>query len=299
MPTAACCRTQPSPSRVKPPAPLSRSKPTLRAASPSADYARPIQHRSLRARLLSQSPRCAARCRPDDGHHRSADHRRRLPAGNRRGKRRRLRRRRAGADGCIARCHLRAHRDHPGLHSELHLAHRRLWRDRRDGARYLYDHGNGVGLGQSKTYFRGFPDGDYDIDFDGIPFYDTNTPTHHSWAFFPAQFLGGVDFDRSPGTASTIGPTPFGGSIHLLSRDLRLSRTSAPPSPAARSTLTSMTRSTTPAAFGPGHKFNLTIDVHHMQSHGYQTLNNQTATPARSRSSTSSPTRPSSPASPA
>ncbi len=80
--------------------------------------------------------------------------------------------------------------------------------------------GNGVGLGQSKTYFRGFPDGDYDIDFDGIPFYDTNSPTHHSWAFFPSQWLGGVDFDRSPGTASTIGPTPFGGSIHLLSRDV-------------------------------------------------------------------------------
>ena len=77
--------------------------------------------------------------------------------------------------------------------------------------------GNGPGLGQSKTYFRGFPDGDYDIDFDGIPFYDTNTPTHHSWAFFPSQWLGGIDFDRSPGTASTIGPTPFGGSIHLLS----------------------------------------------------------------------------------
>jgi len=40
--------------------------------------------------------------------------------------------------------------------------------------------GNGVGLGQSSTYFRGFPDGNYDIDFDGIPFYDTNTPSHHS-----------------------------------------------------------------------------------------------------------------------
>src|SRR6202044_971968 len=79
---------------------------------------------------------------------------------------------------------------------------------------------DGVGLGQSTTTFRGFPDGDFDIDFDGIPFYDTNTPTHHSWAFFPAQSLGGIDFDRSPGTASTIGPTPFGGSIHLLSRDL-------------------------------------------------------------------------------
>ena len=48
---------------------------------------------------------------------------------------------------------------------------------------------NGVGLGQSKTYFRGFPDGDYNIDFDGIPFYDTNTPSHHSWAFFPAQSI--------------------------------------------------------------------------------------------------------------
>ena len=56
--------------------------------------------------------------------------------------------------------------------------------------------GNGPGLGQSKTYFRGFPDGDYDIDFDGVPFYDTNTPTHHSWAFFPTQWIGGIDFDR-------------------------------------------------------------------------------------------------------
>jgi iron complex outermembrane receptor protein len=79
---------------------------------------------------------------------------------------------------------------------------------------------NGVGLGQSKTYFRGFPDGDYDIDFDGIPVYDTNSPTHHSWAFFPVQWIGGVDFDRSPGSGSTYGPTPFGGSIHFLSKPL-------------------------------------------------------------------------------
>src|ERR1700734_3962666 len=46
---------------------------------------------------------------------------------------------------------------------------------------------DGVGLGQSKTYFRGFPDGDYNIDFSGIPFSDTNTPTPHPWAFFPPQ----------------------------------------------------------------------------------------------------------------
>ena len=136
--------------------------------------------------------------------------------------------------------------------------------------------GNGVGLGQSKTYFRGFPDGDYDIDFDGIPFYDTNSPTHHSWAFFPTQFLGGIDFDRSPGTASTIGPTPFGGSIHLLSKDLS-------PLDNVRATFSGGSFNTflydaayDSGSFGPGEKFNTTIDIHHLQSHGYQSLNNQT-----------------------
>ncbi len=134
---------------------------------------------------------------------------------------------------------------------------------------------DGVGLGQSKTYFRGFPDGDYNIDFDGIPFYDTNTPTHHSWAFFPAQSIGGVDFDRSPGTASTIGPTPFGGSIHLLSRDLD-------PLQNFRVTFAGGSFNTylydaqyDSGSFGPSHKLNLTADVHHMQSRGYQTLNIQ------------------------
>jgi iron complex outermembrane receptor protein len=79
---------------------------------------------------------------------------------------------------------------------------------------------NGVGLGDSKTYFRGFADGQYTMLVDGIPFNDTNTPTHHSWAFFPSQFIAGIDFDRSPGSASTIGPTNFGGSINMLSRSV-------------------------------------------------------------------------------
>jgi iron complex outermembrane receptor protein len=134
---------------------------------------------------------------------------------------------------------------------------------------------DGVGLGQSKTYFRGFPDGDYDIDYDGIPFYDTNTPTHHSWAFFPTQSIGGVDFDRSPGTASTIGPTPFGGSIHLLSPTLS-------PVDNLRVNFSGGSFNTylydaqyDSGSFGPGHKFNLTTDVHHLQSHGFQSLNNQ------------------------
>ena len=32
----------------------------------------------------------------------------------------------------------------------------------------------------------------------------------------------------------------------------------------------------TPATFGPGHKLNFLMDVHHMQSDGYQTYNYQT-----------------------
>jgi iron complex outermembrane receptor protein len=129
---------------------------------------------------------------------------------------------------------------------------------------------NGVGLGQSKTYFRGFPDGDYNIDFDGIPFYDTNSPTHHSWVFFPSQWIGGVDFDRSPGTASTIGPTPFGGSIHLLSKPLT-------PEMDLRGTFSYGTWNTklfdvayNSGAFG---KSNLFVDWHRMTSDGYQTFN--------------------------
>ena len=135
---------------------------------------------------------------------------------------------------------------------------------------------NGVGLGQSNTYFRGFPDGNYDIDFDGIPFYDTNTPSHHSWAFFPSQFLGGIDFDRSPGTASTIGPTPFGGSIHLLSKDFS-------PVQNVRFHFSNGSFGTylyygefDSGNFGPGNKFNVNLDIHHMQSNGYQTYNHQT-----------------------
>ena len=135
---------------------------------------------------------------------------------------------------------------------------------------------NGVGLGQSKTYFRGFPDGDYNIDFDGIPFYDTNTPTHHSWALFPAQWIGGVDFDRSPGTAATIGPTPFGGSIHLLSKPLTGELD-------IRGTVSYGTWNTklydgafnsgSFGLFGSPKRSNLFIDVHHMNSDGYQSFN--------------------------
>ena len=136
---------------------------------------------------------------------------------------------------------------------------------------------DGVGLGQSKTSFRGFPDGAFDIDYDGIPFYDTNTPSHHSWAFFPAQWIGGVDFDRSPGTASTIGPTPFGGSIHLLSRDLSpLQNIRGGVSYGSFNTFLYDGEYDSGGFGGANKKANVFVDVHHMQSDGYQTLNDNT-----------------------
>lgn len=79
---------------------------------------------------------------------------------------------------------------------------------------------NGPGLGDTKTFFRGFKDGFYNMTFDGIPFNDTNDPTHHSWVLFPNPFIGSTVFDRSPGDATSVGPSNSGGSINLLSREL-------------------------------------------------------------------------------
>ncbi len=131
---------------------------------------------------------------------------------------------------------------------------------------------NGVGLGDSKTYFRGFADGQYTMTYDGIPFEDTNTPTHHSWAFIPGQWIGGALFDRSPGSAATIGPTNFGGSINLLSRPVQAS-------PDIRASASFGSYGTTlydlNADSGQFGKSNLTLDVHQMKSDGYQTYNYQ------------------------
>lgn len=134
---------------------------------------------------------------------------------------------------------------------------------------------NGVGLGQGTVYFRGFPDGDYDITWDGIPFEDTNTPTHHSWAFFPGLWIGGVDFDRSPGTASTIGPSTFGGSINLLSPQVP-GEQSIFPSVAYGSfnTLLADAQYTSPL-LGPAKNVAFSLDLHRMTSDGFETLNNQ------------------------
>jgi iron complex outermembrane receptor protein len=134
---------------------------------------------------------------------------------------------------------------------------------------------NGAGLGQGKTFFRGLSDGEYNVTFDSIPFTDTNSVSHHTWANFPAQWIGSTDFDRSPGQASTVGQSTFGGSINLLSQDLQAS-------PDIRASVSYGSWQTRllrmdydSGLFGPGNRNSLAIDVHQLDSSGYQTNNYQ------------------------
>jgi len=137
---------------------------------------------------------------------------------------------------------------------------------------------NGVGLGQSNTSFRGFIDGDFTITYDGIPFEDTNTPSHHSWAFFPGPTIGGVDFDRSPGTASDIGPANYGGSIHFLSPQLPSEKLYRVAESYGSFNTNLIDGEYNTGLFGKGSKANLWFDGHHMESDGYETFNYQVRT---------------------
>jgi iron complex outermembrane receptor protein len=134
---------------------------------------------------------------------------------------------------------------------------------------------NGIGLGQGKTFFRGFSDGEYTMTFDGIPFEDTNSPTHHSWANFPSGWTDAVDFDRSPGLSSNFGPTNFGGSINLLSPQLF-------PDPDIRASVVYGSWNTRvlqldgdSGFFGPGSKNSFLMNIQQLLSDGYQTYNRQ------------------------
>ena len=134
---------------------------------------------------------------------------------------------------------------------------------------------NGIGLGQAKVYFRGFQDGQYTMKFDGIPFEDTNSPTHHSWASFPTQWISSTDFDRSPGLSSDFGPTNFGGSINLRSPELAAD-------PNIRGTISYGSFNTRllsldldSGLLGPKRKDALLANVNGMTSDGYQTENHQ------------------------
>ena len=88
---------------------------------------------------------------------------------------------------------------------------------------------NGPGLSEAKhTTIRGIDDGGYNVTFDGIPFGDYNTFTHHTTSYFPAKLIGRVVVDRGPGTASTIGNATFGGTMALYSKDPRREMTFVP-----------------------------------------------------------------------
>src|SRR5579862_5470267 len=134
---------------------------------------------------------------------------------------------------------------------------------------------NGIGLGQGKSYFRGFPDGNYGLTFDGIPFGDTNDGTHHSWASFPAQWISSTDVVRSPGLVSQFGPNNFGGNIDMKSPELQAD-------PDIRGTFSEGSWNTRIYAldfdsglFGPGKKDAALFNVNALTSDGYQTYNRQ------------------------
>jgi iron complex outermembrane receptor protein len=134
---------------------------------------------------------------------------------------------------------------------------------------------NGVGLGDSKITIRGLPDSFTVMSFDGIPFNDTNGVSHHSWVFFPSQFLGGATVDRSPGSASTIGQAAFAGSIDLRSRLLEPDRRSSVTASYGiwRTRLVGFEQET--GQFGSDGTSNLLVNVQQMKSDGYQTYNRQ------------------------
>jgi len=134
---------------------------------------------------------------------------------------------------------------------------------------------NGPGLSDTKTFFRGFTDGFYSMTFDGIPFNDTNDPTHHSWVFFPAQTIGSTVFDRSPGSAASIGPSTYGGSVNLLSQPLSSSRQISGTVSYGSFNTRLMDVQFDSGRFGSGGSSRLLVEAHEMRSDGYQTFNYQ------------------------
>lgn len=135
---------------------------------------------------------------------------------------------------------------------------------------------NGVGLGQAAIYFRGFKDDDYTMTWDGVPFNDSNDPSHHSWAYVPAPAIGYVDFDRSPGTAADMGPANYGGSIHFFSPELPTTQSMRLSESYGSFNTNQILGEYDSGLFGGSHpKANFWFEGHHMSSDGYQTYNYQ------------------------
>ena len=134
---------------------------------------------------------------------------------------------------------------------------------------------NGVGLGDTKTTMRGLSDNNAVISFDGIPFNDTNGVSHHSWVFFPSQFIGGAVIERSPGSAATIGQATFAGSINLLSRNLEPEKRMSVEGSYGTWNTKLLGAELETGQFGADGASNLLFNVHEMKSDGYETFNKQ------------------------
>ncbi len=132
---------------------------------------------------------------------------------------------------------------------------------------------NGAGLGDTKVTIRGLNDGNFNITFDNIPFSDTNGTSHHSWGFFPSQFIGGAVVDRSPGTAGSIGQATYGGSIDLRSRILSAeeSRSVTVSDGTWNTRLVNLEYQS--GDFGSDKDQRLMFNIHRLLSDGYQTYN--------------------------
>ena len=80
---------------------------------------------------------------------------------------------------------------------------------------------NSNGMQETKVSVRGFQDGEFNVTFDGVPFQDVNSLTHHSTSYFTGWEFGKIILDRGPGYADTLGYSTFGGTLALYSKMLK------------------------------------------------------------------------------
>ena len=127
---------------------------------------------------------------------------------------------------------------------------------------------NGPGLADQKMSMRGFQDGEYNVTFDGIPFGDSNGPTHHSTSYFPASIIGGMLIERGPGNASNIGYSTYGGSVNMFSK-----APSATPVQSVYGSIGTWGTQLEGASYESGRMAGsdatLQLNLQHMQSQGY------------------------------
>ena len=64
------------------------------------------------------------------------------------------------------------------------------------------------------------PDGNFGITYDGIPFGDTNGPTHHSESYFPGVPSAASTWTAAPAMPATWVRPPMAARVNLFSEAL-------------------------------------------------------------------------------